>query len=121
MTYCFYAVMGGFIVDVSSIHDCLTYVTIRPSGVGFLASRGHLLEIDKKTIKDKSKADLLAKTLACLQILWMVIQFVGRKAVGYPVSLLEIHVLVHVACAFCLYALWIKVEVSLAVYNCPVY
>ena len=109
MTYCFYVVMGGFRVDVSDIHDYLTYVTIQPQGLLYLARRGHFLHIEEEVIEDKSKADLLAKTIVCVQVLWMAIQCIGRKAAGYPISLLEIHVLVHIACALSMYTLWIKV------------
>jgi hypothetical protein len=109
MTYCFYAIMGGFVVDVSDISDELSVVALQPSGIVHLAKRGHFIEIPEKAIKDKSKADLLAKSLVCLQVSWMVIQCIGRRAIGLPISLLELHVLVHVTCALCLYALWIDV------------
>ena len=109
MTYCFYAVMGGFVVDVSDINEKFSVAALQPSGIVNLAKTGHFIEIPEKTIKDKSKADLLAKSLACLQVSWMVIQCIGRRAIGLPISLLEIHVLVHVTCTLCLYALWVDV------------
>jgi hypothetical protein len=111
MTYCFYVVMGGFVVDVSDIHKSHSMMTLRPLGIVHLAERGHFIEMPEKAIQDKSKADLLAKTLVCLQVMWMIVQCIGRKAQGLPISLLEIHVLVHVACALCIYALWIKVSI----------
>jgi hypothetical protein len=109
ITYCFYAVMGGFMVDVSDIHDSHSLLTLQPLGIVELAKNGHFFELSETSIKDKSKADILAKLLVCVQVVWMVIQCIGRKAQGLPISLLEIHVLVHVACALCMYALWIKV------------
>jgi hypothetical protein len=112
-TYCFYAVMGGFVVDVSDIHDSLSLVTLQPLGILELAEKGRFLELSENAIKDKSKADTLAKLLVCVQGMWMVIQCAGRKAEGLPISLLEIHVLVHVACALCMYALWIEVSLHL--------
>jgi hypothetical protein len=115
MTYCFYAVMGGFVVDVSDIHDTHSLLTFQPSGIVRLAEKGHFIEISEKAIKDKSKADILAKSLVCVQVCWMVIQCIGRKAAGLPISLLEIHVLVHVTCALCMYALWIEVSLPLAI------
>lgn len=114
MAYCFYVVMGGFVVDVSEIHDSCSLLTLQPLGIVELAKNGHFLEISEKAIKDKSKADVLAKLLVCVQVLWMVIQCIGRTAEGLPISLLEIHVLVHVACALCMYALWIQVRLHLA-------
>jgi hypothetical protein len=114
MTYCFYAVMGGFVVDVSDIHDHYSLLTLQPLGIVELAGKGYFLEISEKAIKDKSKADLLGKLLVCVQAVWMVIQCIGRKAEGLPISLLEIHVLVRVACALCMYALWIEVSLHFA-------
>jgi hypothetical protein len=111
MTYCFYAVMGGFVMDASDLHDPPPFRALQPAGIVVLAEMGHFIEMPEKTIKDKSKADILAKSLACLQVSWMVIQCIGRKAAGLPISLLEVHVLVHVACALCLYTLWMDVLV----------
>ncbi|KAI1159267.1 hypothetical protein F5B18DRAFT_655854 [Nemania serpens] len=93
LTYCFYAAMGGFIVDVSPIHDTLRYMTITPAGLVFLAKHGHFIKHSKESIQDKSKAGILAKVLVCLQVVWLVIQSIGRAVNGLPVALLEIHVL----------------------------
>jgi len=94
---------------VSDINDEFSVAALQPSGIVNLAKKGHFIEIPEKAIKDKSKADLLAKSLACLQVSWMVIQCIGRRAIGLPISLLEIHILVHVTCTLCLYALWVDV------------
>jgi len=48
---------------------------------------------DYDVIKDKSKANDIAKLLVSLQILWVVAQCIGRKAQGLPLTLLEIHIL----------------------------
>jgi hypothetical protein len=110
MTYCFYAVMGGFVVDVSDIHDELSLATLQPSSIMRLAKKGHFIKkYARKQSRTRAKPDILAKSLVCLQVSWMVIQCIGRRAVGLPISLLEIHVLFHAACALCLYALWINV------------
>lgn len=108
MIYGHFAVMGGFVVDVSHLHNSLSRVTISPKGVAFLASHGHFLRIPESTIRDKSKADILAKVLVCAQVAWMLVQTIGRKAVGYPITLLEVHTLVHVACAIAMYGLWFQ-------------
>jgi hypothetical protein len=109
MLYGHYAAMGGFVADVSSMHDSLTHIILLPPAISKLARDGHFLEMDKRTIKDKSKADILAKTLVCIQVIWTIIQCIGRKVAGLPISLLEIHVLVHVACALFMYMMWIEV------------
>ncbi|KAI9675860.1 MAG: hypothetical protein M1822_008869 [Bathelium mastoideum] len=104
--YCFYVVMGGFVVDVSDMHNTYTEIVLTPEAIIELASRGHHFDIPSDSIKDRSKANLLAKGLVVCQISWLVIQSVARSLVGLPLSLLEVHAMVHVACAVCLYALW---------------
>ena len=108
MIYGHFAVMGGFVADVSHLHNSLTRVTLSPKGVAFLAKHGHFLRIPESTIRDKSKADVLAKVLVCVQVSWMLVQTVGRKVAGYPITLLEVHTLVHVACAIAMYGLWFQ-------------
>ncbi|KAI2777361.1 hypothetical protein F4815DRAFT_481826 [Daldinia loculata] len=39
----------------------------------------------------------------------MVIQCISRKAYRLPLTLLEIHTMVHVVCAFILYICWFEV------------
>ena len=63
MTYYFYAVMGGLVVDVSDIYDTHSLLTFQPLGIVRLAEKGHFIKISEKAIKDKSKADILAKLL----------------------------------------------------------
>ena len=100
--------MGGFVVDVSRLHNTLARLTVSPKGVAFLAKHGHFLKISDATIRDKSKADMLAKALVCIQVGWMLVQTISRKIIGYPISLLEIHTLIHVACAIVMYGLWFQ-------------
>lgn len=100
--------MGGFIVDVSHLHNTLSRLTISPKGLYFLAKHGHFVKISDDAVRDKSKADTLAKLLVCLQVSWMLVQTVSRKIIGYPITLLEVHTLVHVACALAMYGLWFK-------------
>ena len=100
--------MGGIAVDVSDIDDRLHYVTLTPAGLVFLARRGHFVEIFDRDIRDKSKADIFAKCLVILQVSWIALQTISRKASGYPLSPLEIHTLVHAACASVMYILWFR-------------
>ena len=108
MIYAYYAVMGGFIVDISHLHEKLPRATVTTNGILFLANHGHFLQITEESIRDKSKADLLAKGLVCVQVLWVVGQTIERKAAGYPITLLEVHTIVHIVCALILYALWFQ-------------
>lgn len=93
-------------MDVGHIHNTLSRLTITPKGVAFLAKHGHFIDVPMGSIRDKSKADVLAKGLVCLQVGWLLLETVSRKAVGYPITLLELHVLVHCACAIAMYGLW---------------
>lgn len=108
LTYGFYVVMGGLVVDVSDMHDKLSRLTLTPTGVLHLARLGLFEHISDNDIGDKSKADWLAKGLVILQVTWMILQCISRRAAGYPLSPLEVHTLVHAGCALLMYTLWFK-------------
>ncbi|MCJ1271471.1 hypothetical protein MMC22_011372 [Lobaria immixta] len=108
LSYGFYVTMGSFTVDVEKLHNNLSRATLTPSGVLALADRGRFLDISPETVSDKSKASPITKALICIQVVWMVVQCIARKAVDYPLTLLEIHTMVHVVCALTLYSLWWK-------------
>jgi hypothetical protein len=108
MIYAHFVTMGGFALRVDHLHNALARVTITPQGMLFLASRGHFVQTDIDVINDKSKANLLAKGLAALQILWLLGQVIERKVAKLPVTLLEVHTLVHVFCALVMYLLWLS-------------
>ena len=110
----FYAGMGGIVFQWGAtseaklpfLGDTCRRVTLTPRGVVLLADCGLLPVIDRKNIEDKSKADGLAKCLACTQAGWMAVQVVGRLIAGVPVTLLEVNTLGHVLCALIIYVLW---------------
>ena len=108
LLYGYFVTMGGFVVDVSHLHNTLSRLTISPKGIAFLARHGHFVSIPDAVIRDKSKADTLAKALVCIQVGWMLVQTISRRIVGYPITLLEVHTLVHVACAIAMYGLWFQ-------------
>ncbi|KAM0505794.1 hypothetical protein ACHAP8_002026 [Fusarium lateritium] len=124
MTYAFFIVMGGVranVDDILSLPDlqdkAFQYfnsadrpysVRLGPQTVIWLAEKGHWIPISKKKIDDKSKADYLQKLLVLTQVIWMVMQCVMRKIKNLPLSLLEIHTMVHVACAVFLYLCWFR-------------
>ncbi|KAL8776849.1 MAG: hypothetical protein Q9213_008110 [Squamulea squamosa] len=105
-TYGFYVLMGGLAVNVHHLHDRLERVLLTPSGLKYLAEKGYFFEVADTDIQDKSKASWLAKGFVLLQITWTVLQCLSRKAVGLPLSVLEVHVLVHAGCALIMYVLW---------------
>ncbi|CCD43461.1 hypothetical protein BofuT4_P011370.1 [Botrytis cinerea T4] len=109
----FYAGMGGFVFDFENSEDEASpfipeyqRLTLTARGVSLLAECGHLPNISRREILDKSKADTMAKLLVILQAGWMLVQVVGRLVTGLPVTLLEVNTLGHVLCAFIIYLLW---------------
>lgn len=110
LRYGFYVTMGGFVYDVENLADDPSLVTLNPRGIIALARQGQFVDISTEDIEDKSKADIFTKSLVCVQVSWMVIQCIARKAAGYPLTLLEIHTMVHVVCALTIYVLWWKVS-----------
>ncbi|KAH0603997.1 uncharacterized protein H6S33_007028 [Morchella sextelata] len=63
---------------------------------------------------DKGKSDLIAKLLVCIQAVWLGVQSTARLGVGLPVTLLEIHILMHVPCTLVMYACWMKKPLDVA-------
>lgn len=53
-----------------------------------------------------SRQDGIAKIGVCVQIAWFIVQSLVRVHVGLPLSLLELHVIAQVICAFLMYGLW---------------
>lgn len=63
-------------------------------------------KIEKTLVENMGKTDDLGKVIVCGQGIWMLIQCITRKAGGLPVTLLELHVAMHVVCALIMYLLW---------------
>lgn len=112
--------MGGLEVDVSKIENYTVHESQRGTlasgslrlsvnGVLQLARLGYFIPIPRSKIDDKSKADTFQKFLVMMQVLWMATQCIVRKIYGLPISLLEIHTMVHVVCAIVMFLFWIKV------------
>ncbi|KAM0427918.1 hypothetical protein ACHAPT_007378 [Fusarium lateritium] len=122
LKYAFFIVMGGLRVNVDDIislpdldskakrHFTTRPYTIRvgPKTIIQLAEQGHWINIPKQKIDDKSKADVLQKCLVMIQVSWMVMQCIVRKIHNLPLALLEVHTMVHVACAMFLYLCWLR-------------
>ena len=103
----FYATCGGIVVDSSSFwHQPV--LTLTPAGIADLAACGLLPEVPERLIEDKSKADTFAKLYVCVQAGWFVIQSMARLIQHLPLTLLEIHTLAHIVCAFSMYFLWMQ-------------
>lgn len=114
LRYGFYVAMGGFVYVLDDLAERPenSLMTLTAKGAITLARQGYFVDIDPHTIEEKSKADILTKSLICIQVSWMVIQCIARAAAGYPLTLVELHVMVHVVCALSMYALWWKVGIE---------
>ncbi|KAL2070169.1 hypothetical protein VTL71DRAFT_13195 [Oculimacula yallundae] len=108
MAYAHYVLMGGLVSKIEDIHNTLKKMTFHTSGILCLARHGYFCRLTRSDIIDKSKADSLAKSLVYIQVLWVVGQAVERKLSGFPITILEIHTIVHVICALFMYLLWFQ-------------
>ena len=94
--------------------DCPPYIPGSPRliltahGIVKLAVHGHLPNIPKTLIADKSKADFVAKVLATLQALWFLGQCVARWKAHLTMTLLELNTFTHAICALFMYLFWMN-------------
>lgn len=100
--------MGGLVIQDPRLP--FKYTVLGPQFVILLAQSGKFVRIPKWKISDKSRANVFQKVLVVTQVSWMVMQCIVRKAYGLPLSLLEIHTMVHVVCAFILLGFWFRVS-----------
>ncbi|CAD0084503.1 unnamed protein product [Aureobasidium vineae] len=97
MVQAFYVVMGGFVVDLDNKaslypkHSGRERLTLTPIGVDYIAKYHPLLlpQVNEEGIRDKSKANALAKFLVCVQAGWFIFQCITRMALSLPITLLE--------------------------------
>ena len=88
MTHSFFASTGGFVFEIEDEGSqasgpflptgCPRRLTLTACGMALLARCGHLPDLPKAEITDKSKANDIAKALVLVQASWMLIQVVGR-------------------------------------------
>jgi len=111
LTTAFFGIMGGFEVKFTGVEtdsegskDVLT-----PKLLISLARGNMLPPVDNSVCKDRGKSDEIGKLFVVGQVTWFILQCIGRKAAGLPVTLLEINTSIHVACAIGIYGLmWFK-------------
>lgn len=106
MVHSFFASTGGFAFefDESSTRGphaflpvgCPRRLTLTARGMAFLGACGHLPDVPRVDIMDKSKANNLAKVLVIVQASWLLIQVVGRLIAKLPVTVLEVNTVAHV-------------------------
>lgn len=111
----FFVLMGGFTVwefemdadeslgGVGGGSGGRTYYSSTLTARGFkrYVESGQITQdaFDKRNIIDKGKASNLAKMLVFVQTTWFVVQCVARKLSCLPLTLIELHVAIQVACA----------------------
>ena len=108
--------MGGFAFDLSTGNEPLevdkfpgrTRLTLLPDALEFLAKvRPDLIpDISADYIRDKSKANPLAKALICLQALYFCLHLVTWLSFGLGVTLLEMNTFAHAISALAVYVIW---------------
>ena len=103
----YFALSGGIAVDTSSFWR-KQRMTLTSKGIVLLAEIGLLPRLTQEDVKDKSKADTIAKALVCVQTIWFLIQGFARVVTGLPLTLLEVHTMTHIACALVMYMIWFK-------------
>lgn len=101
MTHSFFASTGGFAFENTDngsqyLPTGCRRLTLTARGVALLARCGHLPNVSKAEITDKSKANNVAKALVIIQASWMLIQVIGRLVAALPVTLLEVNTIAHV-------------------------
>ncbi|AEO64639.1 uncharacterized protein THITE_47478 [Thermothielavioides terrestris NRRL 8126] len=97
LAHSYYAQMGGLIyVGPSSDRGEPAYYVARPSSLiwRFMWTPDHhplyYLVLSEQDIQDRSKADWLVKSIALMQITWLVLNVAVRRSTGLPVTQLEI-------------------------------
>jgi len=99
---------GGLAFDSGVLRDGRDFfpnghqrLTLTSKGVMELVKVApHLLpDLSLSFIKDKSKANQLAKTIVIFQASWFVAQCISRMALGMTVSLVELNTFAHAICA----------------------
>ncbi|KIK42242.1 hypothetical protein CY34DRAFT_12501 [Suillus luteus UH-Slu-Lm8-n1] len=106
LTHGFFACMGGFVLYV----DGEPWATLTLDELmGFVRDGSvEMPDITKADIEDRSKGDVISKSVAILQLAWFVIQLIARYTQDLPVTLLEIDTLGVVTLACIAYILWWK-------------
>ena len=106
----FFACTGGFAFEIENRLfnenrendldflplSCPSRLTLTARGIALLAKCGHLPDVPEGVIRDKSKANDLAKSMVLIQASWMLLQTVGRLIARLPVTLLEVNTVAHV-------------------------
>ncbi|KAK4648138.1 uncharacterized protein QC761_107355 [Podospora bellae-mahoneyi] len=111
MQYDFFVTMGGLAVrhqesDIYEGHKMRTCIISAHLAKEVADQDVKALMLPRSFIMHQSKADFFKKSLVVIQVSWVIIECAARKVYGLPLSLLELHIMVHVVCAILMYAFW---------------
>ncbi|KAG6915933.1 hypothetical protein DXG01_009227 [Tephrocybe rancida] len=99
----FFAIMGGFQICPSD--GTTRPFTLHPDDIGPCLEK-HDITISEQDIQDKSKGDLLAKSLVLLQVTWFILQVVARAAQRLDITELEVVTLAFAILNYFTYFCW---------------
>ncbi|KAH7183441.1 uncharacterized protein B0J16DRAFT_401780 [Fusarium flagelliforme] len=110
IVHSYFVQMGGLAyVNPYSERNTLDYFVLTPSKLTprYQWSKPHPLEqlvLDRAGIEDKSKADSFVKSVAILQILWLVLNVIARAIKKLPITQIEIATIAFAVMAIFTYA-----------------
>lgn len=111
MTDSFYANMGGYALDFTSSDGSVKLLALDSRDIACLVESQYisLPPCNTRAIMDKSKADSIAKALACLQASWLVASCLARTVQHLPLTTLELSTMAYIFLTIIIYALlWAK-------------
>lgn len=100
ITHGFIALMGGYVVE-----NRYQFLQVNDEGIIALKEDGQhdLLSVLDAEFKDRSKANILVKATACLQVLWFVIQCCARAQQNLPITPLKLATVAFAGCSLVAY------------------
>ncbi|KAK4681439.1 hypothetical protein QC764_107355 [Podospora pseudoanserina] len=118
MQYAFFVTMGRLTVrhqesDIDEGHKMRTCIISAHLAKEVADQDVKALMLPRSFIMHQSKADFFKKSLVVIQVSWVIIECAARKVYGLPLSLLELHIMVHVVCAILMYAFWFNKPLDL--------
>ncbi|TFK59491.1 hypothetical protein BDN72DRAFT_883953 [Pluteus cervinus] len=110
-----FAQMGGFARkdDKRVLYPVTLWLLLRDGQIDI-----EELQLTEKEIQDKSKGDILSKTLVAFQTTWFVFECIARLQLGLPLIELEVVTLAFATLNIITYALWWYKPLNVL---CPLY
>ena len=112
----YYAEMGGFRVRNEFTNQIYAFRSVH---LAWLLEHDVLTPplISLEELDDRSDADWIAKTLACVQSAWFLLQAIARANQHLPLSTLETEVLPFIGATWWTYYFWWKKPVNIQTYT----